>query len=61
MPPALLESLGELSEVMKLSLHAGRILAGAKVERVMQDLSSTGFYLQLPPGEGAPGQPGPGI
>ena len=52
--PALLESLGELTEVMKLNLHAGRKLAGAKIENVMRDLSTLGFYLQLPPGEGAP-------
>ena len=51
LPQALRESLGSLTEVMRLELHAGRKLAAANIDIVLHELAETGFYLQLPPGE----------
>lgn len=49
LPPALRTAVGELHLVISLELTRERALANADVERVMSDLGSSGFYLQLPP------------
>ncbi len=48
-PEALLERFGNASLVMKLELHPERTLAREDVTRVMANLSSQGFHLQMPP------------
>ncbi len=48
-PDSLLELLGELQQVMQLTLSASKPLANADVEEVMQLLESQGYYLQMPP------------
>ena len=42
-------ALGELTEVMSLVLEPSRKLANADVLVVMEELKTTGFYLQMPP------------
>jgi len=62
-PDGLMKLMGRAELVMELDLHAQRKLARSEVGRVMADLDSRGFYLQMPPpGPGlvqAPGRPGP--
>ena len=48
-PGALLQSMGKLQLVMSLALHDHRKLAGADIDKVMQDLDAIGYFLQLPP------------
>ena len=49
LPEALLKKMGQLTEVMPLSLSANSKLARANPEKVMAALSENGYYLQLPP------------
>jgi len=51
LPEALLQRTGRLVEVMKLELSPQRKLARADVLKVMERLTSEGFYLQMPPSE----------
>jgi uncharacterized protein YcgL (UPF0745 family) len=48
-PDSLLALLGELQQVMQLTLSLSKPLANADVEEVMQLLESQGYYLQMPP------------
>ena len=48
-PASLLSAMGELELVMAIDLHAERSLARADVGRVMEELETRGFYLQMPP------------
>lgn len=48
-PEALLKKFGKPRHVMTLLLEPGKKLARVEVERVMQQIESTGFYLQMPP------------
>lgn len=48
-PQALMQALGALELVMSLELAPERRLARADVERVMADLASKGYFLQMPP------------
>ena len=48
-PEALLKMLGQLEQVMELTLNKEKPLANADVEEVMQLLDSQGYYLQMPP------------
>lgn len=50
-PEALVESLGSLSLVMELQLNNGRRLARVEAVRVLEQIRSQGYFLQLPPGE----------
>ncbi|MBI2382471.1 MAG: YcgL domain-containing protein [Gammaproteobacteria bacterium] len=49
LPPALRQLTGRLTQVMALSLGPQRKLARADVQKVMQQLESDGYYLQMPP------------
>ena len=49
LPAVLLKKMGELTEVMTLSLTAESKLARAKPEKVIKALVSDGYYLQMPP------------
>ena len=48
-PEALLEKFGKPRHVMTLLLEPGKKLARVEVERVMEQIEETGFYLQMPP------------
>ena len=48
-PAELLRRFGEPAKVMQLSLHAQRKLAREDVAKVMENLRTLGFYLQMPP------------
>ena len=48
-PDSLLELMGELQLVVDFELHSERRLARADTVVVMQQLQSTGYFLQLPP------------
>jgi uncharacterized protein YcgL (UPF0745 family) len=48
-PDGLMKLMGRAELVMELDLHAQRKLARSEVGRVMADLDSRGFYLQMPP------------
>lgn len=48
-PDTLVRMLGRLEEVMHLELHPERRLAQADVTRVLADIESQGYYLQMPP------------
>ncbi|MCH9828885.1 MAG: YcgL domain-containing protein [Gammaproteobacteria bacterium] len=50
LPLALLQRLGKLDEVMRLSLGPTRRLARVDVRRVVEALKNTGYFLQMPPG-----------
>lgn len=50
LPPPLLQRLGRLDEVMRLSLGPTRRLARVDVRRVVEALGHTGYFLQMPPG-----------
>lgn len=49
LPEPLMKRAGQLTEVMRLDLHAGRRLARVDVNKVVEQLALTGYYLQLPP------------
>lgn len=49
LPEALRRRIGRLTRVMELELHSGRPLARADVGRVLEQLETHGYYLQLPP------------
>ncbi len=49
LPAALLKQVGELTQVMELSLTPDSKLARAKVSLVLEKLEVDGFYLQMPP------------
>jgi uncharacterized protein YcgL (UPF0745 family) len=49
LPAELQESFGTPALVMRLELSMDRKLARVDVEKVLKNLSETGFYLQLPP------------
>jgi len=51
-PQALLDMLGQLNLVISLELSAGRQLAQADVNDVMQQLTEQGYYFQMPPRTG---------
>lgn len=48
-PPALLDKFGKPRHVMTLLLVPGKKLARVDVERVIEQIESSGFYLQMPP------------
>lgn len=48
-PEELLSRMGELEEVMSLALTANRKLARVKVETVLEEIKTNGYFLQLPP------------
>jgi uncharacterized protein YcgL (UPF0745 family) len=48
-PDGLMKLMGRAELVMELDLHSQRKLARSEVGRVMVDLDSRGFYLQMPP------------
>ncbi len=48
-PEALLEKFGQPRHVMTLLLQPGKKLARVDVEKVLEQLDSTGYYLQMPP------------
>ncbi len=50
-PESLLKLLGALRWVMNLELGSGRRLAQADVDKVIEHLRDSGFYLQMPPGK----------
>ncbi|MEM7251647.1 MAG: YcgL domain-containing protein [Pseudomonadota bacterium] len=52
-PGALLEAMGTLQRVMDLDLASRTHLARADIEQVRAALVETGYYLQLPPMDGA--------
>ena len=41
--------MGDLEFVLQVDLEASRKLPNAEAARVMEEVSNTGFYLQLPP------------
>lgn len=49
LPEDLIRQLGPLSFVMELELTADKKLARENAEKVMNDLSSRGFFIQMPP------------
>lgn len=49
LPAPLLRQVGELAQVMELSLTPESKLARAKVPLVLEKLEADGFYLQMPP------------
>lgn len=53
-PTELLTRLGTLKEVMTLALTADRKLARVQTEKVLEDIQSKGYFLQLPPNIHAP-------
>ncbi len=48
-PEALLEKFGTPRHIMTLLLEPGKKLARVEVERVMEQIEASGFYLQMPP------------
>ena len=49
LPAELQERFGEPAFVMRLVLGTGKQLSRVDVERVLESLEASGFYLQLPP------------
>ena len=49
LPAELQQHFGEPAFVMSLKLSADRKLARVDVEKVLQGLQESGYYLQLPP------------
>ncbi len=49
LPEELISRMGDLKEVMTLSLSAGRKLARVKVKNVLDEIETNGYFLQLPP------------
>ena len=54
-PDALLQRFGHAEKSMTLLLHPDRKLARADINKVLQAIENTGFYLQLPPLSGSEG------
>ncbi|MCG7918316.1 MAG: YcgL domain-containing protein, partial [Candidatus Thiodiazotropha taylori] len=48
-PDALLKRFGRPEKVMELTLNSSRKLVREEVSVVMQNLTTQGFHLQLPP------------
>lgn len=48
-PEPLLNALGEVEKVIDFELTPERKLARGNARQIMNDLSETGFHLQLPP------------
>lgn len=48
-PESLLERFGRPELVTKLALSPERSLARADVKKVLEDIGSVGFFLQMPP------------
>lgn len=48
-PEPLLSSMGALAFVMHLTLSAERTLARENTEKVIKNLNTQGFHLQMPP------------
>jgi uncharacterized protein len=48
-PELLLAQLGQLSLVMTIPLSPERLLANASTETVINAISQSGYYLQMPP------------
>jgi len=48
-PAELLNRFGEPAKIMQLSLHSQRKLAREDVAKVMENLRTQGFHLQMPP------------
>ncbi len=53
-PAELLARLGPLKVVMTLALTADRKLARVQTDKVLEDIQSKGYFLQLPPNIHAP-------
>lgn len=49
-PPALVQRLGRLEEVMRLNLTPQRRLARVELKQLVEALRGTGYFLQMPPG-----------
>ena len=49
LPAELRQEFGEATFVLSLELSADRKLARVDVEKVLESLSDSGYYLQLPP------------
>lgn len=49
LPEELMSRMGDLKEVMTLSLSAERKLARVKTETVLEEIKKNGYFLQLPP------------
>ena len=49
LPDDLMRQLGNLSFVMELELTADKKLARENAEKVISDLESRGFFIQMPP------------
>ena len=49
-PQALLDRFGEPKEALSLELTPQRSLARANAQQVLDQIESTGYYLQMPPG-----------
>ena len=52
-PDALKRLLGRLQKVLELELGNGRTLAQADAEDVVRQIQECGYYLQMPPRNGA--------
>ncbi len=48
-PEALLKSFGEPKELMTLLIRADKKLARVDAAKLLNEISSKGFYLQMPP------------
>lgn len=48
-PDALLASFGEPKELMTMLVTAGKDLARVESEKVLKEILTKGFYLQMPP------------
>ncbi len=48
-PEALLKRFGTPEQAMVLLLHSGKRLARVDVNKVLEDIQSHGFFLQIPP------------
>ena len=55
-PDALLERFGRPVEALSLMLSPDRPLARADAGRVLEQIETEGFYLQMPPGRELPGK-----
>ena len=50
LPQGLLDSLGDLEQVLLIDLGKRKELAQADPIKVMKEIKDSGYYLQLPPG-----------
>ncbi|MBL4794488.1 MAG: YcgL domain-containing protein [Pseudomonadales bacterium] len=48
-PPALLEMFGKPKHVMDMILKEGKTLSRAEMTKVISELKTKGYYLQMPP------------